>query len=193
MLDFGNRKVTLRDRARAFEKPARRSHVTRKIPARKLCRVTLIRGDHEINSGSIAAITPHAARRAVGEGRRDEREEGERRGGRAAVARRSARIGRRCPREKWQERKKGGEAVILRAAAAEGGGAGRADGEKNGKEHGRRRSAPPLEIIACSRGISECGRKAASGERQGPEPGCEKRGKSEARRTGGSREGGRCS
>lgn len=63
--------------------------------------------------------------------------------------------------------------------------------EKNGKEHGRRRSAPPLEIIACSRGISECGRKAASGERQGPEPGCEKRGKSEARRTGGSREAGR--
>jgi hypothetical protein len=43
--------------------------------------------------------------------------------------------------------------------------------EKNGKEHGRRRSAPPLEIIACSRGISECGRKAVSGERQGPEPG----------------------
>lgn len=39
---------------------ARRSHVTRKIPARKLYRVTLICGDHEINSGSIAAITPHA-------------------------------------------------------------------------------------------------------------------------------------
>lgn len=43
--------------------------------------------------------------------------------------------------------------------------------EKNGKQHGRRRSAPPLEIIACSRGISECGRKAVSGERQGPELG----------------------
>lgn len=47
--------------------------------------------------------------------------------------------------------------------------------EKNGKEHGRRRGAPPLEIIACSRGISECGRKAVSGERQGPEPGYAKR------------------
>lgn len=47
--------------------------------------------------------------------------------------------------------------------------------EKNGKEHGRRRSAPPLEIIACSRGISECGRKAMSGERQGPELGYMKR------------------
>lgn len=48
------------NRARRLKTAARRSHVTRKIPARKLYRVTLICGDHEINSGSIAAITPHA-------------------------------------------------------------------------------------------------------------------------------------
>lgn len=56
--------------------------------------------------------------------------------------------------------------------------------EKNGKEHGRRRSTPPLEIIACSRGISECGRKAVSGERQGPELGYVKRERDGDGRTG---------
>jgi len=57
--------------------------------------------------------------------------------------------------------------------------------EKNGKEHGRRRSALPLEIIACSRGISECGRKAVSGERQGPELGYVKRERERDGRTNG--------
>lgn len=61
--------------------------------------------------------------------------------------------------------------------------------EKNGKEHGRRRSAPPLEIIACSRGISECGRKAVSGERQGPELGYVKKERERERESDGRTDG----
>lgn len=97
---------------------ARRSHVTRKIPARKLYRVTLICGDHEINSGSIAAITPHA----VGQRRK-------RRTGGSSGARGSPEVLLLVEAARGQgEGRRGLEIPV--AAAAEGGGTGRTDGEK---------------------------------------------------------------
>jgi len=63
------------------------------------------------------------------------------------------------------------------------------DGEKRKGARPASYSAPPLEIIACSRGISECGRKAVSGERQGPELGYGGRKREESERRTSVREG----
>jgi len=82
---FGGHEVTLDDRGRVpqrlqfSKKKEKRQLDCQTFPrgaknsgGAKLYRVTLICGDHEINSGSIAAITPHAAWRG-GEGRPETR------------------------------------------------------------------------------------------------------------------------
>lgn len=142
----------------------RRSHVTRKIPARKLYRVTLICGDHEINSGSIAAITPHAV------GRRS-RIRWKRPGGSSEAAWGSPEV----PTEERRQEVRGRAAQRRDPSRCRGRrrrSRKKTDGEKRKGARPASYSAPPLEIIACSCGISECGRKAVSGERQGPELGC---------------------
>lgn len=97
--------------------------------------------------------------------------------------------GRGGQQEEEEEGRRGGDSSPLPGLPRQKGEEQEERTEKNGKEHGRRRSAPPLEIIACSRGISECGRKAANGERQGPQPRMREKGKERRPRDG--RTGGR--